>query len=133
MAVLCLIGEDGTMVERWEITGQPMSVGRDETAEVIVNDGTLSRRHFLIWREGERFLLKDLGSQNGTWVDGKLAQGAVLRHNDCILAGRTLFLFSEHPRAAGFSANGQPPTHDTAFLPAALATEKAAHKLAGSA
>jgi pSer/pThr/pTyr-binding forkhead associated (FHA) protein len=121
------------MVERWEISDQPMAIGRDETSEITVNDGTLSRRHFQIWREGERYLLKDLGSRNGTWVDGKPAQGTMLRQNDCILAGRSLFLFSEDPLSAGFSPKGQPPTHDTAFLPAALAAERAANKVGARA
>ena len=45
-------------------------------------------------------VLKDLDSQNGTSVDGKRVQAATLRHHDCILAGRTLFLFSEKAASA---------------------------------
>jgi len=97
MAQLCLLGDDGTMAGRWEIGAQPLAVGRDEAADVQVDDQLLSRRHFVISQEGECFLLKDLDSQNGTWVDGRraLAAATKLRHHDCIAAGRTLFLFSE--------------------------------------
>ena len=129
MAVLCMLGEDGTIAERWEIGARPLAVGRDETAEIVVNDGALSRRHFIIWQEGEHFLIKDLNSQNGTWVEGKLAQGLRLQDNNCILAGRTLFLFSLHAVPAVGVAK-QPPSHDTAFLPALLAAERAAKKTA---
>ena len=59
MADLCLLAEDGTVAERWNIGDQPMAVGRDETADITIRDGTLSRRHFLIWREGDSFLIKD--------------------------------------------------------------------------
>jgi pSer/pThr/pTyr-binding forkhead associated (FHA) protein len=68
---------------------------------VVIEDAALSRRHFVVEREGEGYLLKDLNSQNGTWVDGRRAQSATkLRHHDCILAGRTIFLFSEQVAGA---------------------------------
>ena len=95
MAALCLLGDDGATAQRWEIGEQPVAVGRDESADIKINDESLSRRHFLILREGESYLLKDLNSQNGTSVDGKRVQAAKLNHHDCIVAGRTLFLFSE--------------------------------------
>jgi pSer/pThr/pTyr-binding forkhead associated (FHA) protein len=123
MASLCLLGEDGTMVERWEVGDQPIAIGRDETADVTIDDAALSRRHFMIWREGDNYLIKDLDSQNGTWVDGQRARGSKLRQNDCILAGRTLFLFSEHAASTAPALNGLPPTSDTAFLPALLAAQ----------
>ena len=126
MAVLCLLGDDGTMVDRWEVSGRPMAIGRDETAEVIIEDETLSRRHFLIWRQGNKYLLKDLNSQNGTWVDGKPAQQALLRNNDCIRAGHTLFLFTEHSSVSAAASRSQRPSHDTAFLPAMIAAQRAA-------
>jgi pSer/pThr/pTyr-binding forkhead associated (FHA) protein len=88
------------LAEQWEIGALPLAVGRDESADIRVNDLALSRRHFVIVREGATYLLKDLNSQNGTWVDGRRAHAEPTRlsHHDCILAGRTLFLFS-NPRA----------------------------------
>ena len=129
MAVLCLLGEDGVKVQMWEIGDKPVAVGRDDTADVTIPDDTLSRHHFMIWREGDGYLLKDLESQNGTWVDGRPAQNTKLRQNDCILAGRTLFLFSDHLQSAGDPARATAPTHDTAFLPALLATQRAAERV----
>ena len=100
MASLYLLNDDGAMAGQWEVGDQPMAVGRDESADVVIEDESLSRRHFVIVREGGHFVLKDLESQNGTWVDGQRAKVATLRHHDCIVAGRTLFLFSEmQPRA----------------------------------
>ena len=94
MASLCLLDENGAMAQRWELGERPVAVGRGKTADVVINDAALSRRHFVVQREGENFLLKDLNSQNGTWVDGRRAELTSLHHHDCILAGRTLFLFS---------------------------------------
>ncbi len=93
MASLCLLDENGTMAGRWELGAKPVTVGRGASADVIVNDPALSREHFIIEQQGREYLLKDLKSQNGTWVDGQRAEQAKLHHHDCILAGRSLFLF----------------------------------------
>ena len=100
MASLCLLNEDGATAERWELGEHPIAVGRDASSDVVIEDASLSRRHFVILRRGNDYLLQDLNSQNGTWVDGQRAQATKLRHHDCILAGRTLFVFSEHGPAA---------------------------------
>ncbi len=120
MAELCLLDENGAVTQCWEIGNHPVAVGRDETADVLIPDDTLSRRHFLIWREGESFRIKDLGSQNGTWVDGERARGTKLSHNVCIVAGRTVFMFCEHRRHAVAA-----PSDTAMVLPAALARQRA--------
>ena len=105
MASLCLLDEDGAMSGRWEVGETPIAVGRDDSATVVIADETLSRRHFLIKRDRDGYYLEDLASQNGTWVDGKPAQRTKLRHHDCILAGRTIFLFSENLAAGSAGAS----------------------------
>lgn len=99
MASLCLLNDDGALTERWELGAAPIAVGRDGAADVVVDDPALSRRHFLILRQGKDYLVRDLDSQNGTWVDGRRAGVTKLHHHDCILAGRTIFLFKEQAPA----------------------------------
>ena len=65
MAALCLLAEDGAVAQRWEIGEQPVAFGRDATSDVTIEDEALSRRHFLIQREGDNILIKDLNSQIG--------------------------------------------------------------------
>ncbi len=100
MATLCQIGEDGSMTGRWELGSQPFVVGRDETADLHVEDETASRRHAVILREGNHYVIEDLGSQNGTWVDGRRLFSARLSHNAQILIGRTRFAFFDPPATA---------------------------------
>ena len=95
MATLCMLGNDGATTQQWEIGDVPVTVGRSAAVDVKVDDEGLSRRHFMIVREGEQYLVRDLSSRNGTWVHGHRASAARLHHNDCILAGHTLFRFCE--------------------------------------
>ena len=98
MPNLCLLSEDGLPVRCWEISEEPLSVGREDVADIQIDDESLSRRHFQVLRDGDDYFIQDLNSQNGTWVDGRRINETRLRHHDCILAGRTLFLFSEKPK-----------------------------------
>lgn len=98
MASLCLLDEDGTTAERWELRDRELAVGRGEAADIMIDDAALSRRHFVIVPEADHYLLKDLQSQNGTFVDGRPARDTRLHDHDCIAAGRTLFIFSERAR-----------------------------------
>ena len=70
MATLYQIGEDGSPAERWELSQHPVVVGAAARPGPDRDDG-LSRRHFLIVHEGEDYVIKDLNSRNGTWVDGQ--------------------------------------------------------------
>ncbi len=103
MASLWLLDENGLKAQAWDVGEQPMAIGRDDSSDVIVKDDALSRRHFLVVRSGGAFEVQDLESQNGTWVDGRRAGKVPLRHHNCILAGRSLFLFHD-PMTAGPSA-----------------------------
>ena len=118
MATLFQIGNDGSRAERWEIGEEPVVVGRSGQAKVSVEDDGVSRRHFLILREGDNYVIKDLNSRNGTWVEGRRVSAEKLHDHDCILAGRTLFLFAD--RLASSTTFGQPQTgpHGTVMLSA---------------
>jgi len=100
MAFLHQIGNDGTPVERWELTTGLLVVGRGEFADAFVEDDSLSRSHFLITNEGSHFCLIDLQSRNGTWVNGERILAHKLRPNELIAAGESLFYFSEAPVTA---------------------------------
>lgn len=100
MTTLCQIGEDGSIKGRWVLGSQPFVVGRDEAADGHVEDETASRRHAVILREGNQYIIEDLGSQNGTWVDGRRLFSARLGHNAQILIGRTRFVFFDQPATA---------------------------------
>jgi two-component system, NtrC family, response regulator AtoC len=56
--------------------GAEVVIGRGEEASLCVEDGKISRRHTRLWRDGDKIYVEDLGSTNGTRVNGVTVQGA---------------------------------------------------------
>ena len=54
------------------------TIGRDPASTVCINDASVSRNHARITIEGERAMLEDLGSKNGTQIMGEPIAGASL-------------------------------------------------------
>jgi Stage II sporulation protein E (SpoIIE)/FHA domain len=83
----CLECIDGVDVGRRHVIPETgLVVGRVPPADVIIGDSEVSRRHCRIFRRGEEVWVEDLGSTNGTYVDGRridrpvaLAVGALLQ------------------------------------------------------
>src|SRR5438309_827144 len=69
-------------------------IGRDVAATVCVNSRSASRRHCTVRRNGDHYLIKDLGSSNGTLVNGLPVTECVLRHGDRIAVSDALFVFA---------------------------------------
>jgi pSer/pThr/pTyr-binding forkhead associated (FHA) protein len=124
MATLYQIGSNGSKAEVMEIDQEPVVVGRSTEAKVSVEDEGVSRRHFLIVREGQDYVIKDLSSRNGTWIDGRRVFAGKLRHNDCILVGRTRFLFLDPPASSPKRGQLQTGPHGTVIVPAAPHSER---------
>jgi len=68
--------------DRVEIT-----IGRTMDNDVVLPDPGISRQHMSIRDKGGAYILKDLGSSNGTKLNGKLVKEEVLRPGDVIVAG----------------------------------------------
>ena len=83
----------------------PMTVGRDETADIRVDEPLVSRAHARIERRGDRFVLVDLGSTNLTRVNGDVVLERELHHGDEIKFSRATCRFllkeSADPLAGG--------------------------------
>jgi pSer/pThr/pTyr-binding forkhead associated (FHA) protein len=104
MATLCLLSDDGDIAVCWPVGNDTVSIGRAEGESVVaIPDESLSRLHFVISRDDSGWILQDLQSANGTWVAGKRAVATRLKHHQCIVAGRCVFLFKEddyvHPNS----------------------------------
>ncbi|HLI28155.1 MAG TPA: DUF3662 and FHA domain-containing protein [Chloroflexota bacterium] len=63
-------------------------LGRAPDNDVVVPDAGVSRYHARIDRVGKRFILRDLASSNGTWVNGAPVTEHVLRHGEVFALGK---------------------------------------------
>jgi len=72
----------------------PMLIGRSRRCDYIVADRSVSRRHALLLRGGDGWTLYDLGSTNGTRVNGWRVERAVLRAGDEVELGALRLRFA---------------------------------------
>jgi adenylate cyclase len=87
---LRLISPDGT--QSYDLReGVPLIVGRAPTCDLPVFDPTISRRHAELVSEGEGVRLRDLGSSNGTFVNGAKIEQGVLALDDLVAFGKVPF------------------------------------------
>ncbi|GJM41363.1 MAG: hypothetical protein DHS20C20_16450 [Ardenticatenaceae bacterium] len=71
----------------------PQTIGRSANNGVIINDAEISRRHAQITPKTNNFVLEDLGSTNGTFINGiRLNQPTLLKHGDSVEFGDTVRL-----------------------------------------
>ena len=75
------------------LTQEEVSIGREPSNEICVNDHSVSRRHCLIKREGESFRVIDLESYNGTFVNELPIGEQSLSDGDQISVGSVRFVF----------------------------------------
>ncbi|MHB1222755.1 MAG: adenylate/guanylate cyclase domain-containing protein [Gemmatimonadaceae bacterium] len=77
--------------------GRRLSVGRALQCDVAVLDPTISRRHAELWVEADGLHLRDLGSSNGTFVNGRRVETAVAVADDVLTFGKVTFNLLELP------------------------------------
>jgi predicted component of type VI protein secretion system len=114
-----------------DLTKEVSMMGRDVTNDVVLGDAEVSRQHARITRTPAGYVLEDLGSTNGTFVNGdRLAAPRVLNAGDLLGLGEivTLTFDSTSPESAATvmgapvgKATAAPPVRAAAARPAAAA------------
>jgi pSer/pThr/pTyr-binding forkhead associated (FHA) protein len=91
MAALSLEIVEGPGAGRQLPLGEPLVLGRAQDAHLVLQDPQVSRHHARITPRGERAVVEDLGSSNGTFVNGaELHAPATVGPGDDILVGITV-------------------------------------------
>lgn len=75
--------------------GDFLTIGREPNNTIQIQDPFISNRHLRIEKRARGYLLRDMQSRNGTYINGTGVIEAYLQNNDKLLVGETLFVFSK--------------------------------------
>ena len=81
--------------KRFDLRGESLTLGRDGTNRIQLNDSEISRRHAELRRTADGLVLSDLASSNGTFVNTDKIDQRLLVNGDRVQIGRTLMLFTD--------------------------------------
>lgn len=96
-------------------------IGRGSDCDLVLDEPEMSRRHALIENTGDVIFLRDLGSSNGTFVNGVQVRNAVLHPDDQIAFDHNRFLLE----APGLPGRDQPGSADETHAPNITQTMRA--------
>jgi len=114
-AVLVMFRSDGER-RSFSIARDMTVIGRREDCDLRIPLGEVSRKHCRLVRDGDTLKLEDLGSSNGTFLNGQRVQEALLSPGDTIQVGPVVF---------ALQIDGEPPEEDLRPVTAgAAATEE---------
>ncbi len=94
--LVVLQGENPARGERFVLSSPIVTIGRNPVNELQIQDNYASGAHTRLTVQDGIFYVEDLGSSNGTFVNGqRIHEPLVLRHGDRIEVGDTVFRFEE--------------------------------------
>ena len=78
--------------QRLPLNEDEILIGRDPKADIFLNDITVSRRHAKIVKKDSEITVKDLGSLNGSYVNGNIVTESALNNKDELQIGKFLLV-----------------------------------------
>lgn len=105
MPRLILQFEDRVLKE--SVVGLIATIGRLPDNTVVIDNPAVSGHHACIFRDGDQFIVEDLESKNGTFVNNKSVTRYTLQHGDVVLVGKHKLVFDQ-------TAAGEPVGSDEA-------------------
>ena len=121
-------GPDGA--GRFDLEAGETTIGRHPDCGIVVDAGAVSRFHAKVIGKEDHFLVEDMGSRNGTFLNGQLlSKGEILRDNDRIRISEIEFVF--HSGEVPEFAQGSSVTFDGANFGIMMVDEQETEQLSG--
>ena len=92
-AALIVRSGGGRSGETFALEGGPTTIGRSPECGIFLDDVTVSRKHAVFTKDGDRWHLEDQGSLNGTFVNRERVENADLRDGDELQIGKYRLTF----------------------------------------
>ena len=93
--------------EAFPIEGPGLTIGRDTATQLSIPDRLMSRRHCEVQTVDGGFVLRDLGSSNGTFVNGIPIRERMLQHGDRVRVGDSVLLFLDRQEGHQTGSTGE--------------------------
>ena len=91
------VSRDGKTIAEYKLTEKQYIIGRTELADIVIEDSHVSKIHAMLQIYPNAIVLLDLNSTNGTTVNSRVVQKAILRNDDIISLGRYRVKISNAP------------------------------------
>jgi len=91
--ILLVVIKGPSIGEKFFINRQVLNIGRSSESDILLDDITVSRHHAVIEKKDSAYIIKDLESLNGTYINGNIVNEKELSNGDRIQIGKYVFLF----------------------------------------
>lgn len=92
---MLVVTQGPTAGSRFELSQLRVTLGRHPDSDIFFDDVTVSRRHAEVYRDGLVQHLKDMGSLNGTYLNGRRVECAGLKNGDELQVGRFKLVYHD--------------------------------------
>jgi len=83
-----IVSIDGVVIKEVQLTKDRTTLGRRPYNDIVIDNLAVSGEHAVLQMEGERFVIEDLNSTNGTYVNGQTIKKQALANGDTIEIGK---------------------------------------------
>lgn len=119
---LALVSDQGGASREYELIKSELVIGRDDNVDIVIPTPAVSRRHARLMQEGDGYAIEDLGSSNGTFLNGeKLSGKKSLKAGDQIRLGQAVHLLYTAPVTEETRTSVQSAPKPASSAPAHLA------------
>lgn len=97
-----IVSIDGVVIKEVQLTKDRTTLGRRPYNDIVIDNLAVSGEHAAILMVGGEVFIEDLGSTNGTFINGKAVKKQLLQNSDTIEVGKYRIKFIHEKAAAGF-------------------------------
>jgi predicted component of type VI protein secretion system len=118
---------DDRELQQFAVGVLPVSIGRSADSHIVIDNPAVSARHARVYHEGNQYVLEDLNSTNGTFVNDRPIARHTLAEGDIIVVAKHSLLFTQEGgelRESDPEEHHAPPAHDVEVPKTAIRTSR---------